>query len=296
MIPFIRWRNVWFIFSGFLILGSLVAVIIFGLKPGIDFTGGSLLEVQFRDSRPTIDQMEKIISPLSLGAVVLQPSGDKNIIIRSKFLTEDQHQAILKTLSSPAVIEERFEAIGPSVSAQLRQRSIGAVIAVVLGMMFFIAYAFRKVSRPVASWKYGATAIVALVHDIAITTGLFAFLGHFLGVEVNVPFVVALLTVMGYSVHDTIVVFDRIRENLIKRGSENFDETVNLAINQTLARSVNTSMTVLLVLAAMFLFGGETIHYFTLALIVGILAGTYSSIFVASPILVVWEAWRRRKM
>jgi len=177
----------------------------------------------------------------------------------------------------------------------MRQRSIWAVIAVVTAIVVYLAYAFRRVSRPVKSWKYGISAAVALVHDVTITAGVFAILGHFMGVEVDVPFVVALLTVLGYSVHDTIVVFDRTRENLLKFGSDDFADKVNGAVNQTIHRSINTSVATLLSLVALYFFGGETIHYFALALIVGIFFGTYSSIFLASMFLVSWEEWDRKR-
>jgi len=194
----------------------------------------------------------------------------------------------------PDVLEERFETIGAAISSHLRERSMYAAVAVVLAIILYIGYTFRKVSKPVQSWKYGVTAIIALFHDVIITMAVFAVLGHYAGVEVGISFVVALLTIMGYSVNDTIVVFDRIRENLIKRGSDQFDETVNMGVKQSITRSLNTSLTTLLVLVALFVFGGESIHYFSLTLIVGIVVGTYSSIFLASPLLVEWANYKKR--
>ena len=195
------------------------------------------------------------------------------------------------------MIEEQFTSIGPVIGRELKGQAAVQLILVSLGIIFYIAYAFRKVTRPVSSWRFGVAAIVALVHDLLIVIGVFAILGHYRGVEVDSLFVTALLTVLGFSVHDTIVVFDRIRENLRIRAGANLFEIINNSINQTLIRSLNTSLTVVFVLAALFLFGGESIHYFVLALLIGIVAGTYSSIFIASPILYVWHTWEvsRRK-
>ena len=170
-----------------------------------------------------------------------------------------------------------------------------AGILVVVAIITFIAIAFRRVTKPVASWKFGVTAVISLSHDVLITLGLFSVLGHFYGVQVDIPFVVALLTIFGYSVNDTIVVFDRIRENLLRRTGTNFAETTENAIKQTVWRSFNTSVTVLTALACLFLFGGESVKYFSLALFVGIFFGTYSSIFLASPLLVSWEEWDRKR-
>lgn len=184
------------------------------------------------------------------------------------------------------IIEDRFESVGPVIGSELKDKSIKAILIVLISIVLYIAWTFRKVSRPVSSWKYGLIALVALFHDIIITIGIFSILGHFYGVEVGMPFVVALLTILGYSVNDTIVVFDRTRENLLHSAWDNFEEIVNRSVNETLMRSLNTSLTTLIVLLAVYFFGGATIQYFILALIIGIIAGTYSSIFIASPLLV----------
>lgn len=320
------------IISGILFVVAMAAIAVFGLKPGIDFTTGSLMELSFpQGKRPTVDEAQARLAPLNLGTAVIQPTEADGLMIRLRTLTQPEHERILEIFRSPPasisvnegkskvsiepvggsgtvasgitvgsktdlvnVIEKRFETIGPSVSKSLRNRSLATTAAVIAATILFIALSFRRVSRPIASWKYGIVAIVALLHDLGITTGLFAVLGYFQGVEIDIPFVVAMLTVFGYSVNDTIVVFDRIREKLIRRGTENFADTVNVALNETLARSLNTSFTSLLVLVGLFFFGGETIHYFALALIVGIASGAYSSIFVASPLLILWEKWGRR--
>jgi preprotein translocase subunit SecF len=271
-----------------------------GLKPGIDFTGGSLLEVSFQKSRPTVAQVEKTFADLNVNNIIVQPAGELSLIVRSGFLVEEEHQKVLNAIRTQygvdgnTVREDRFETIGSSVSKQLRTRALWAIILVNLGIILYVAYAFRQVSYPVASWKYGALAIVALFHDVLLVLGVFAALGHYFGVEVDIAFVVAILTVLGYSVNDTIVVYDRIRENLIRRTSQTFEDMVNGGLNQTLMRSINTTMKTTLPLFALYFLGGSTIHSFVLALIIGIISGAYSSVFIASPLLVYVERWQRR--
>ena len=283
-----------------LFLASVGVLFTYGLKPSIDFTGGSLLELSFQGARPTVAEMETVLQPLNLGTTVVQPAGEKDVLLRFRTVSENEHQKILQVVRAAKekgdekVLENRFETIGPSISATLRTRAVWSAIAVLGSILIYIAYTFRKISRPISAWKYGVAAILALFHDVAIVAGVFAILGEYKNVEVDIPFVVAILTIFGGSVYDTIVVFDRIRENLVRRGTSNFGETVNNAVNETLARSLNTTFTTLLPLSALFFFGGSTIHYFALALLIGITAGAYSSIFVASPILILWEKWDRR--
>lgn len=344
MINLIKYKKIPFIISSVLFVSSVILIFTIGLKPGIDFTGGSLVEVSFTGDRPTVTEVRNSLSKIEgLGEVVVQPSEDKNMLLRMRFLTEDEHQSVLVNLresfeifnknensgfsiesngdmevglvttdvdvdnvvnvntegameSENRVLEERVETIGPAISSHMATRSVNAAVAVMIAIILYIAYAFRKVSKPVESWKYGVAAVIALVHDVTITMGVFVLLGKFINVEIGIPFVVALLTILGYSVNDTIVVFDRVRENLIKRSADNFAGMVNLGVNQTFARSINTSFTTLIVLFALFLFGGESIKYFALALIIGIGFGTYSSIFLASPLLVVFERWRNRNV
>ncbi|PIZ95309.1 MAG: protein translocase subunit SecF [Candidatus Magasanikbacteria bacterium CG_4_10_14_0_2_um_filter_37_12] len=339
MIKIIQNRKISFVISSVLFVASVILLIAIGLKPGIDFTGGSLLEVSFSDTRPTIDEVQNVLAPLDLGNLSVQPVDEDGMILKMRFISEEEHQAILDNLRNElyasstevtdtidtaedtqpqevsAVVddnsgtvtievnkidiearmtEKRIETIGSSISSQLRSRAWQIGLLVVFAIIIYVAYAFRKVSKPVKSWKFGLAAIIALVHDVTITMGIFVLLGHFYGVEVNISFVVALLTILGYSVNDTIVVFDRIRENLIKHGYNNFEELVNNGVNETLTRSLNTSMTTILVLATLFFYGGDSVKYFALSLIVGIFIGTYSSIFLASPILVAWERWKYR--
>ncbi|MDO8626708.1 MAG: protein translocase subunit SecF [Candidatus Magasanikbacteria bacterium] len=299
-IPFIKYSKIWFTVACLTMVVCVALLVRFGLKPGIDFTGGSLLELSFTGERPSQEVFAEALAKNKLAEAVVQKSGSDRFIARVEFLKEDDHQALLKNIrakfETPAnqLREERFETIGAAVSAQLRERAVWAIIFVSLGIVAYMAYAFRQVSRPVASWKYGAIAIVAMIHDIMLVLGIFAALGHYAGVEIDIAFVVALLTVLGYSVNDTIVVFDRIRENLIHRGTPNFSDTVNVGLNETLMRSLNTTLTTLLPLFALYFLGGGSIHYFALALLIGMASGAYSSIFVASPLLAWVERYQRR--
>lgn len=300
-IPFIKYTKLWIVISGVTALISIFLFLKWGLNAGIDFTGGSLMELNFAKNRPSVEEVKQIFfDGAQLKDTVVQKTDNNSMIIRTNFISEDVHQKILKDVRAKyqtddsQIREDRFETIGPSVSQALKQRAWWAIIFVSLGIIAYVAYAFRQVSRPVASWKYGALAIVALAHDILLVVGVFAVLGHYFGTEVDVGFVVALLTVLGYSVNDTIVVYDRIRENLLRHSADNFPEVVNNGLNQTLMRSINTTAKTLLPLVALFFLGGATIHNFTLALLIGIASGAYSSIFIASPLLVVVEKWQRR--
>ena len=295
MLRIIQNRNIFFALSGALVVLSLGVLIAFGLKPSIDFTSGTLIELSFTGERPEKSMLQENLDGLGLGSVLVQQTGDKGYILRLKFISEEVHQTLLNSVRSEfevgdtKVREERVETSGPGIISQLKQKAVSAAIAVIVAIVLYVAYAFRKVSKPVVSWKYGVTAIIALLHDVMIVMGIFAVLGYYAGVEVGIPFVVALLTILGYSVNDTIVVFDRIREELVKRSAPTFEEMVNKGVNGTLVRSLNTSLTTLLVLFGLYLFGGDSIHYFALALILGVIFGTYSSIFLASPLLLMWN-------
>ncbi|MDD4271716.1 MAG: protein translocase subunit SecF [Patescibacteria group bacterium] len=297
----IQKRNIWLSIAAALFVVFTISLFVWGLKFGIDFTGGSLLEVKFLGTRPSVGQIEAGLADLKLNSLTIQPIGEQDVMLKFQQTSEEIHQAALSKLNELAkkenkdnsIEEQRFESVGPSIGQELKIKSLWAIFFALIAMLAYITYAFRKVSKPVASWKYGSAAIIAMFHDVVITMGIFAFLGHFYGVEINTAFVAAVLTVLGYSVHDTIVVFDRLRENLPK-SNEDFEGTVNTSLNQTLVRSLNTSLTVLLVLLAIIIFGGASIRTFVLALAIGIFFGTYSSIFIASPILVVWERWGKK--
>ena len=292
---FLKFKKIYFFFSGILILGSLVCLIIFGLKPGIDFTGGSILEVEYKQERPSNKTIEEKLADIDLGKIHVQPAGERGVILRMKDIDEDTHQEVLQKLKEINEVEEkRFEAIGPAIGSELKKTTKIVIIFSLLAILLYIAFAFRRISQPVKSWQYGIAALLALFHDVLIPLGVFSVLGKIYGIQITIPVVVALLTVLGYSINDTVVVFDRIRENLWKITGISFEETVNKSFNQTLVRSISASLTTLFPLTAIFFFGAETLKYFSLALIIGIFLGTYSSIFIASSLLVSWSKWRKR--
>lgn len=282
MIKLMKYKLWFFAFSTLIILPGLFFLVISGLRLGIDFTGGALLEYRFEKDVKKDDLTE-------YGATT--PTDNNTFIIRTKPL---EHEALQKLKGELTDKFGQFEAkreenVGPIIGKELRQKALIALGLACLMIVLYIAFAFRKVPKPTSSWRFGITAIVALVHDVLVVVGLFAILGKFLLVEVDLLFVTALLTVIGFSVHDTIVVFDRIRENLPKYLSKKFSEVADISITQTLARSLNTSLTVIFVLFALLLFGGETIKWFVAALLIGIISGTYSSIFNATALLAYWE-------
>lgn len=285
-----------FIFSGVIMVAGLISLIAFGLRLGIDFKGGTVTELQFKQEYQ-IDKVRESLSQMQIGTFQLQTSEKNGLIIRTEVLEKEKHDEILATLKTTAgeFEEKRFDSIGPVVGEELKKKAIYQLILVSFGIVFYIAYAFRKVARPITSWQFGVAAIVALIHDLVVVLGIFSLLGHYFDVEVDSLFVTAMLTVLGFSIHDTIVVFDRIRENLKVYAGQSFEFVVNHSITQTIVRSLNTSLTVLFVLLALILFGGETIKYFVLALFIGIFAGTYSSIFVASPLLLLWQRWKNKR-
>ena len=309
MYKIIQKRKIWIGISTVLVVASIVMTSVWGLKMGIDFTGGSLLEAKFLGTKPTVIEVQDSLKPLGLNSLSVQPTED-SIILRFQENSEATHQKVLASLQKLAkeknpvqatgaattnFEELSFTSIGPSIGKELQRKAVYSIILVLLAISLYIAYAFRRVSKPIESWKYGIVTLVALFHDAVITVGFFAILGKFWGVEVNTSFIAAVLTVIGFSVHDTIVVFDRIRENLPKSAAD-FENTVNVSINQTLTRSINTTLTVLIVLACITVLGGESIKYFSMALLVGIFFGTYSSIFLASPLLVAWEHFHKRQV
>jgi len=298
----IKHRRVFFVFSGTLIVLSLLSLSILGLHFSIDFTGGSLLEISIQTEHqltaPDITDKIKTALP-ELNDILVQPTSN-GFIIRTKDLTEDEHQQVLNVLKNnlgnKEIIEKRFESIGPVVGQELKNKAVWAVGIAIIMMIVYIAWAFRKVSKPVASWKYSIGAIIALAHDLLIVIGIFSVLGHFLpNYEIDLLFVTAMLTILGYSINDTIVVYDRARENLIYNPQVTFEDTINKSINETMTRSINTGVATLFVLIALYFLGGESVQNFVLVLFIGIVFGTYSSIFIASPLLVVWQKMSGKK-
>jgi preprotein translocase subunit SecF len=290
---FLKYKNIYFIFSGLLIATCVASIFYFGLNLGIDFTGGSILELEYQETRPALQEIRDSLS--ELGNVQVQTAGENGLIIRMKELGEQEHQEVVDILGKDYQFEElRFESIGPVIGKELEDKTKIFVLLSLASILLYIAFAFRKVQRPIRSWQYGIASLLALFHDVIIPLGVFSVIGYYYGVQLTIPVITALLTVLGYSINNTVVVFDRIRELLIKREGVTFEETVNKALRQSLSRCLNTSLTTLLVLLSIYFFGGETLKYFSLALIIGIVAGTYSSLFLATPVLAAWLRWRKK--
>jgi len=289
-------RKIFLSISGILVLASITAIIVFGFRPGIDFVGGTMWQIRLTTDnlQLTTDNLKEFFEKdLGVKNVTVFPGENQSFLVRLGHISEEEHQNYLGALKTKfGDIEElRFDGIGPAVGKELRNRAFWAIALVLLGISLYIAFAFRKVSYPIKSWKYGVITLVTLFHDITIPTGLLAVLGWKWGIEIDTNFVVALLVILGFSVHDTIVVFDRIRENLLlQRGRFDLANIINDSVNQTLARSINTSLTLVLVLLALFFLGPITLKYFVLTILIGTIIGTYSSIFVASPLLLIWKS------
>ncbi len=295
--------------SGVLILGSILALVVWGLNLGIDFKGGSLLEIEYGGARPEATDIQGRLSAMSnlgesIGDVSVRPTGEKGFIIRMRTISEGERVSIISALETNLTAGEkievkRFNSIGPLIGKEAARKAFMSVVLVLICIVLFITFVFRQVSEPVSSWKYGIIAIVALLHDVIVPVGAFAVLGHFQGAEVDTLFVTALLVILGFSIHDTIVVFDRVRENLklsrLYKEKKSFEHIVGNSISQTFVRSINTSLTTILALVVLYFVGSESTRYFSLALIIGIAVGTYSSIFIGSPLLVTVEKWQNRK-
>ncbi len=292
----IGYRKIWYTISGILIIPGIIALFVWGLKPGIDFKGGTIIETKFSQNT-SVDQVKNGLGELQLKNLTVQTTSPNTFFIRTEPITQDQHSKIGESLIKVGENQElSYQTVGPTVSNDLKTKAVVAVILASFAIIFYVAFAFRQVPRPASSWKFGVAAVLALIHDLAFVTGIWAILGHFLGYEIDSLFITGLLTIMGFSVHDTIVVFDRIRENLRKHPSLGFEENVNNSIIQTINRSLNTSLTVLIVLAALYFLGGASLKHFVLLLLIGITIGTYSSIFNASPILVSWQGWAMNRL
>ena len=284
-------KKIFYTFSVALILLGAFALVFWRLEPGIDFVGGSLMEIRFEKSVSERD-LAKSLSGFNLGKVEVVSEPNNAFLVRTNFIDENLHQQILKSLRDKFsnLKESKFETIGPSIGKELKNRAIFAGILALLGIALYVGFAFYKVSKPVSSWKYGIIAVLTLFHDAFIALGVYTIWAHFSHSYADSALIVALLTVMGYSVNDTIVVFDRTRENLRKKlGQVPFTEIVNLSVNETISRSINTSLTTCLPLLALLVLGPPSLFNFALVILVGVLVGTYSSIFIASPLLVSWS-------
>jgi preprotein translocase subunit SecF len=290
-------RKIWYAISLVAIVPGLISLMLFGLKLGIDFSSGQLSVVK---GTVVVGQVSAAAAKIGLKDVQIVPNGSGQTQIRftdpaPQASREADHQKLKAALSAQGLQELSFDSIGPTVSQDIARSALISLLIASIAIVLYIAFAFRNVPAPASSWSFGFMAIVALLHDALFVLGIFSLLGHFFQVEIDALFVTAILTVIGFSVHDTIVVFDRIRENL-RREKGGFEAIVNHSILETLARSINTSLTVILTLLALLLFGGQSIHYFVLALLIGIASGTYSSIFTASPLLVTWNDYRQKQL
>ncbi len=292
----LKYYKLWFAISGVILIFGVVSLSVYHLKLGIDFTGGSQIELEFLNS-PDVEKVKSGLQTLNLSSYQVQTVGNNGLLIQTPALSGDQHQKLLDSIKGQAgeFIESHYDSIGPVIGKELSKNAFWQLLFVSLGIIFYMGYAFRKVSKPLTAWRFGGSALIALFHDLLFVLGVFSILGHFKGIQIDSLFVTAMLTVLGFSVHDTIVVFDRIRENLKLYPGQGIEFVVNHSIAQTMVRSLNTSLTVLFVLLSLLLFGGETIKYFVFALFIGIIVGTYSSIFIASPVLVLWQKWKTNR-
>jgi preprotein translocase subunit SecF len=280
-------RFLFLIISEALVLISIIALVVFGLKPGVEFSSGSLLTISF-EQEVTQPELETAMAEAGYTDIIIQRTGEGDFIIRTQELSGEAKTALEDSLSAKvgALTEREFNSVSPMVAAETLHNAIIAVAIATLGIMLYITWAFRKMPRP---FHYGVCAVIALMHDVVVVLGVFAILGAILGWEINLMFITGVLAVIGYSINDTVVVFDRIRENLHRGASSNFELVVNNSVVETMSRSINTSLTTLLAVAALLLFVGATIQNFAIVLLIGIISGTYSSIFIASHLLIVWE-------
>ncbi len=292
MIRFMKYKWWYFLLSALVLVPGIYSLLVWGFKPSIDFTGGTLLELRFEQKvQASNSNILETITQQGISVSSVQSSGENMILIKSKVLDEAQAKTVEKTLADKfkeTPQEIRFETVGPVLGAELLQKTFFAAILAVLGILSYVAYAFKNI-------KFGVSAVLALFHDLLVVAGIFSLLGHFQNVEVDTLFVTAFLTTMSFSVHDTIVVFDRIRETLRRNPGQNFEELADKAMTETMGRSLNNSLTIIFMLLALILLGGTTIKWFVVALLVGTISGTYSSPFVATPILVVWNQLEEKR-
>lgn len=289
----VRNRTLFFILTGALLAISIGAIAVFGLPLSIDFKGGSLEEVTYTQARPSLETLKASVDQLALGEVSLRESGENGVVLRSRTLTPDEHATVLTVLSqngAAPLTEDRFNSIGPALGAELGLKALYAIGAVTFAIMLYIAWAFRRVSRPVPSWGYGIIAVLMLMIDIIVPTGFYAIYCYFTGAQVDTLFVVALLALMGYCINDVIIIFDRVREHLsnneLQHLVEDFEVTVGKSITETLGRSINTALTVVLALTALIVIGGEATKNFAIVMLVGVVAGTFSSVCRSAPLLI----------
>jgi len=310
----VKHKAFFFWFTGLILAAAVGAIIFFGLPLGIDFTGGTLMQVSYAPSqssalemplgyqteRPALSDVQTQVAQVPLGAISVRAVGDTGVSIRTRTMTPEEHTAVLAALSqNSSVTELSYTSVGPSLGSQFAAKAFWAILAVTLAIVVYIAFAFRKVSRPVPSWGYGLVVVAMLAIDIIVPAGFFAAYAHYTGAEVDSLFVVALLALLGYCVNDVIVIFDRVRDHLAYNDKmslkESFEDTVGKSIDETITRSINTGLTVVLALAALIFFGAEATRNFALVMLVGVVAGTFSSICRSAPLLVPLAAWFSKK-
>jgi preprotein translocase subunit SecF len=289
----INHRGLFFTITGILLVGAILAIFVYGLPLSIDFTGGSLMQVTYTHPRPEAATLEKALTPLALGEISLIPSGTNDVTLRTRTLTPAEHTQVLSILSengADPLTEDQYTSVGPSLGSQLESKSLWALLAVVGAIVIYIAWAFRKVSKPVPSWGYGLTVVAMLAIDIIVPTGFYAVYCHFTGAQVDTLFVIALLALIGYCVNDVIVIFDRVREHLNHNQhahvAEPFEQTVGKSITETLGRSINTALTVVLALLSLIFIGSPATQNFAIVMLVGVVIGTFSSITRSAPLLI----------
>ena len=288
----IRYRNFFFALAALITGAAIAAIAYFGMPLSIEFTGGSLVEVAYEGERPDLTTIKEQVDAAGFEETVVRESGESGVLLKTHTLSPEEHTRLLIALDMGAgtTTELRFNSIGPSLGAELMSKAFWALGAVILAIVLYIAWAFRKTSRPVSSWVYGATVVLILLHDVIVSAGFYAGWAHFTGAQVDSLFVVAILAILGYSVNDTIVIFDRVRENLRHNEelnvAEPFEEVVGRSVRETLTRSINTSVTTSLALVALLIVGSPATFNFALVLLVGVIVGTYSSILVAAPLIV----------
>lgn len=295
----VKYRKIFFLFSAILLAVAVYSLVAFGLNLGSDFTGGAVWELEYQQARPNLDNLKSETTKLNISSLSLAPVSERGLLIKAKTLDEASKTsltAIFNEGGKSLFVEKRFSEVGPVLGKELSRKGLIAVSLVVLLTVLFIAFVFRQVSaHRMSSWKYGVTSIIALAHDIIISAGAMALFGYFYGAEADALFLTALLTILGLSINDTIVVFDRIRENLQRHSSNDFAVVVSDSVKETYRRSINTTATTIFVLICLFIFGPESTRFFSAVLLVGMTVGTYSSIFIASNLLVEWEAWQTRR-
>lgn len=294
MVNLMKYRKIWYAISLLIIIPGILATAVWGLEPSIDFTGGSKLEIE---GTSDVEKAKSFAEKNGLENVTIQKTGESGLSLRFKEVDEAKHNEVKNKLPELGndVRETSFETVGPTVSKELTKNAFILITIASAIIIFYIAYSFRRVPKPANSWEFGFSAIAALIHDVLITIGAFSLLGRFRGIEIDPLFITAILTIISFSVHDTIVILDRIRENLIKKGSDDFEGIVNLSLIEMLPRTINTTFMTWAVLLILLMFGGVTIRNFTLALVIGMFSGTYSSVFTSAPLLITWQEFKKNR-